>query len=162
MSRAFVREDDTFSSPVPDRPVSSSRNLVTARGLAALRARLQAIMRQIDTLMQQPDTAERALAVEPLRREQRYLTQRIESAQVVTPAVQPLRVGFGCRIEISDVDGRHWLEIVGEDEADAAVGRIAWTAPLARALFGAVVGDVVIWQRPAGVREVEVLAVTGS
>ncbi len=46
--------------------------------------------------------------------------------------------------------------IVGEDEADLSKGLLSFAAPLARSLMRARVGDVVIWKRPAGDRELEV------
>jgi len=159
MSRAFVKEDD-LAQPLPERPISEYPNYVTASGLAQLQQRLAEANARLTALQAQPDTAERALELEPLAREQRYLSARLASAIPVTPPDDPQRVSFGCRVEIEDDDGRRTVRIVGEDEADASGGRIGWTAPLARALQGAAVGDVVIWERPAGAREVEVLALS--
>ena len=51
------------------------------------------------------------------------------------------------------------IRIVGDDEADAAVGDVSWASPLAHTLIGARVGDAVIWRRPAGEAEIEILAV---
>ncbi len=61
---------------------------------------------------------------------------------------------------VADAEGREiTYEIVGEDEADAALNRIAPQSPLARALLGARPGDLVTWRRPAGAVELEVLAI---
>ena len=61
---------------------------------------------------------------------------------------------------MADGDGQETTyEIVGEDEADAALGRIAPQSPLARALMGAGPGDEVVWRRPAGDLRLEVLAI---
>jgi transcription elongation GreA/GreB family factor len=61
---------------------------------------------------------------------------------------------------VADEDGAEVAyEITGEDEADAALGRIAPQSPLARALIGARVGDVVTWRRPAGAVELEILKI---
>jgi transcription elongation GreA/GreB family factor len=49
--------------------------------------------------------------------------------------------------------------IVGEDEADAAGGKVSWVSPLAKAMLGARAGDVVTWQRPAGNVELEITAI---
>jgi transcription elongation factor GreB len=51
------------------------------------------------------------------------------------------------------------ITIVGDDEADAAVGLIGWNAPLARALIGARVGDERIVRLPAGEKSYEVLSI---
>jgi transcription elongation GreA/GreB family factor len=67
-------------------------------------------------------------------------------------------VHFGARVTIVDDDGKEQtVHIVGDDEADAAAGDISWASPLARALIGARVGDLVSWRRPAGVAQLEVL-----
>ncbi|HEY8014642.1 MAG TPA: GreA/GreB family elongation factor, partial [Dongiaceae bacterium] len=59
-----------------------------------------------------------------------------------------------------DEDGtERRFAIVGEDEADPAVGKISWVSPLARALTGAAVGDSVVWKRPAGDKTLEVTAI---
>ena len=55
---------------------------------------------------------------------------------------------------------RRKFEIVGEDEADAAVGKLSWVSPLARALTDAKKGDAVVWKRPAGDLELEILSIT--
>jgi transcription elongation GreA/GreB family factor len=63
--------------------------------------------------------------------------------QVVTPDPAPTAVGFGAQVTIRRGVTESKIIIVGEDEADPKTGLIAWTAPIARALEGAVAGDVV-------------------
>lgn len=90
------------------------------------------------------------------------LSRRMKDAVVVDPTAQPdkTRVFFGATVTIVDEDDRERvLTIVGEDEADAAQGRISWRAPIARALNGARVGDVRTVQLPAGVQEIEVVSI---
>ena len=59
-----------------------------------------------------------------------------------------------------DDDGAEAVyQITGEDEADAALNRIAPQSPLARALLGGAVGDIVEWKRPAGAVELEIVAI---
>jgi transcription elongation factor GreB len=79
----------------------------------------------------------------------------------VDPAAQPRDgVHFGATVEIADEDGtRHVFHIVGDDEADVAAGRISWASPLAKAMIGARVGDVVKWRRPAGDADVEIVKI---
>lgn len=137
MSRAFVKEiDDAPPLPPQERSISPAPNRVTPRG-----ARL--IAGAVATL-------EQALAARPsgesasiLRRDLRYWLSRQASMELVSPDTHPQDVGFGSRVTIRR-DGRSSeIVIVGEDEAEPAEGRIAWTAPLAKALDGARIGDVV-------------------
>jgi transcription elongation factor GreB len=91
-----------------------------------------------------------------------YLAKIMKQAKVVDPAKQPSReqVRFGATVELADEDeNRRKLTIVGDDEADATAGRIGWSAPLARALIGAKVGDERIVRLPAGERSYEVMAI---
>src|ERR1044072_556346 len=163
MSRAFVKENDEQGNELPERPQSPYPNHVTPRGLDALHQQLQTL-----------EAAHRRLA-EPvgnelidqdakhaLERDIRYVQDRIARAIVIDPAAQPKdRVGFGATVETKDEAGtRRRCAIVGEDEADAANGRLSWVSPLARALTDAQVGDEVVWKRPAGDLELEILSIT--
>ena len=78
----------------------------------------------------------------------------------MAPSTVARDVRFGATVEIEDETGtRHHYHIVGDDEADLATSDISWASPLARALIGARVGDVVTWRRPAGATEVEVMSI---
>jgi transcription elongation factor GreB len=92
-----------------------------------------------------------------------YLAKVMKQAKLVDPAAQPSRdqVRFGATVELVDEsDDRRSLTIVGDDEADAAAGLIGWSAPLARALIGARVGDERIVRLPAGEKSYEVIRIT--
>ena len=93
----------------------------------------------------------------------RFLIKRIESADVVDPERQQEldQVFFGATVTIEDVETaeQQTWQIVGVDEADASDGRISWISPLARALLKAKEGDAVRFQSPAGMREVEIVAI---
>lgn len=160
MSRAFVKEDGPDNEPLPDLPVSPHPNYVTPRGLQALRDRLAATQAELQRLKARADRLDR-LPEKAAERDIRYLEARLRSAILVDPADQPAgEVAFGATVTIADADGVEAVyEITGEDEADASLGRIAPHSPLARALLGARVGDVVEWNRPAGRVELEVLAI---
>ncbi|MEK7738043.1 MAG: GreA/GreB family elongation factor, partial [Pseudomonadota bacterium] len=70
------------------------------------------------------------------------------------------QVFFGATVSIADADGAEAsYQIVGVDEADATTGRISWISPLARALMKARAGDLVRFQSPAGIREIEIIAI---
>ena len=91
-----------------------------------------------------------------------HLSRIMKAAKVVDPASQQARdqVRFGATLELADEDdNRRTLTIVGDDEADAAAGRIGWSAPLARAFIGALVGDERIVRLPAGEKSYEVMEI---
>jgi transcription elongation factor GreB len=92
-----------------------------------------------------------------------HLARIMKAAKVVDPATQTARdqVRFGATVELADEDdARRTLTIVGDDEADASAGRIGWSAPLARALIGARVGDERIVRLPSGEKSYEVISIT--
>jgi transcription elongation factor GreB len=92
-----------------------------------------------------------------------HLSRIMKAAKVVDPAAQASRdqVRFGATVELADENGqRRTLTIVGDDESDAASSRIGWSAPIARALVGARVGDERIVRLPAGERSYEVTAIS--
>ena len=91
-----------------------------------------------------------------------HLARIMKSAKIVDPAKQEDRgqVRFGATVELADEDdNRRTVTIVGDDETDASAGRIGWSAPLARALIGAKVGDERIVRLPAGEKGYEVIGI---
>lgn len=95
-------------------------------------------------------------------RELAHLARRMKVLRVVDPAAQVdcSRVFFGARVTIADADdNQQSVRLVGDDEQDAGAGRIGWTSPLARALRGAMVGDLRTVRLPSGSREWEVVAI---
>src|SRR3569623_3168742 len=91
-----------------------------------------------------------------------WLAKRMKAAQGIDPAAQPdrSRVWFGATVTIADEDdNERVLTLVGDDEAEASAGRIGWSAPLARALRGAAVGDLRRVVLPAGERDYEILSI---
>lgn len=92
-----------------------------------------------------------------------HLSRVMKAAKVVDPASQKSRdqVRFGATVELADDDDNsRTLTIVGDDEADASLGRIGWSAPLTRALVGAKVGDERIVRLPLGEKSYEVIAIS--
>jgi transcription elongation factor GreB len=95
-------------------------------------------------------------------RELAHLARRMKVLRVVDPAaaVDRSKVFFGATVTIADEDdNQQTLTLVGDDEQDAAKGRIGWNAPLARALRGAGVGDVRVVTLPSGTREWEIMSI---
>jgi transcription elongation factor GreB len=91
-----------------------------------------------------------------------HLARIMKQAKVVDPATQPTRdqVRFGATVELVDEDdNRRSVTIVGDDETDASAGKIGWSAPIARALIGAKVGDERIVRLPGGEKSYEVIAI---
>ena len=155
MSRAFVKDqDDAYAEQLPDRPDSGEPNYITPKGLAALKARLQSLIDEKTAL------GDDVPALRPeLERDIPWLESRITKAIVLDPKSHAAtdEVQFGATLEAVDDHGkRHKFMIIGEDEADAAKGRISWLSPLAKALIGARAGDTVTWKRPAGDLELEI------
>jgi transcription elongation factor GreB len=92
----------------------------------------------------------------------RFLNGRIDSAEAIDPAsLTSEKVIFGATVEIIDEDEKEsCYQIVGEDEVDAARGRISWRSPMGRALLGKAIGDEVILQRPSGKICLEITAIS--
>jgi transcription elongation GreA/GreB family factor len=153
MSRAFVKEHDGEEIPdLADRPISPHQNLVTPEGLAQIEAALARAHEEHAAAQAAHDRAALAKSARDLR----YWTARRASAQVVPPPSDCAQVRFGSSVTIERDDGRRQAyRIVGEDEADPARGTLAYVAPLARALMGKTVGDVV----PMGDGEAEIVAI---
>ncbi|MFN7262669.1 MAG: transcription elongation factor GreB [Pseudobdellovibrionaceae bacterium] len=82
----------------------------------------------------------------------RFLTQRIEDAEVVDPRqLKSDRIVFGATVTIQDEDGQSkTYQIVGEDEADVSQGKISWKSPVATALLGKKLDDEVTVKKPSG------------
>jgi transcription elongation GreA/GreB family factor len=156
VSRAFVKEDDQAgAAPLPDRPISPARNLVTPRGLRLIERR---IAQYQGDLARASAAAERE-AIGRASRELRYWTARLATAEVAEPGPDAGRAVFGALVTVRREDGTQArLQIVGEDEADPAAGRIAWTAPVAQALLGSEPGD----RRALPTGEVEILSIDAA
>lgn len=147
MAVAFTREEDYESQAanLPDRPVSTHPNLVTASGLAAIEAELaDARSAYADAQTEGGISADRT-AMARATRDLRYWSARRATAQLTEPDPQPGVVQFGCTVDVERDDGRRQtFRITGEDEADPAKGSISYASPLAAALLRKSVGDVVL------------------
>lgn len=134
MSVAFRREsDDEHLEPTFELPIPPGPNLVTPRGLRLIEERAAAMEAALEA-------AEGDEARKKALREARYWRQRLGSAQPA-PAADGTVVAFGTRVTLFRDGRERVVDLVGHDESDPATGRIAFTAPLARALMEAEVGD---------------------
>lgn len=158
MSVAFTREEDYESqaADLPDRPISSHANLVTASGLAAIEAELALARAAYGAAQQQGGVSADRTAMARATRDLRYWSARRASAQLTEPEPEADKVQFGRVVELEREDGRRQtFRIVGEDEAQPGQGSISYVSPIARALMGRSVGDVAL----VNGAEVEVIAV---
>lgn len=152
-------------------------NPITPAGLAALKARYDlllgterpAIVEIVSWAAGNGDRSENGdylygrKRMREIDRELAHLARRMKAAKVLDPAQQPdkARVFFGATVTIADEDDHERsLTIVGDDEQDASTGRVGWSAPIARALRGAGVGDCRKVHLPGGEKEWEVLAIS--
>jgi len=146
MSRAFVKET-AESAPPPERMVDDGPNLVTEEGLAQIVghvARIEEAMRgETNVLLR-----------ETLARDLRYWEIRKASA-VVAPTPEPGKVGLGSSVTITRNNREQKFRIVGVDQADAAQGMISFRSPLASAIMGASVGEIVEALEPLGDIEIK-------
>ena len=151
-------------------------NYITPAGLAALKARYDhllgserpEIVAVVSWAAGNGDRSENGdylygrKRMREIDRELAHLARRMKTAKVVDPARQPdrERVWFGATVTIADEDNnRRTVTLVGDDEQDTARNRIGWSAPIARALRGAAVGDLRTVRLPAGEKDWEVLAI---
>lgn len=158
MSVAFTKETDyeAQAADLPDRPVSSHPNLVTAEGLAQIEAELASAQAAYRAAQAAGDVEADRTAMARATRDLRYWTARRSNAQLTEPDRATGKVVFGGSVSFVRDDGREQtFRIVGEDEADPAEGRVSYVSPLARAVMGKEAGDVV---QVAG-HEVEITAV---
>ena len=150
---------------------------ITPTGMAALRARYDqllgterpAIVAIVSWAAGNGDRSENGdyiygrKRMREIDRELAFLAKRMKACRVLDPARQTdrSRVWFGARVTIADADdNQRLLTLVGDDEQDASAGAIGWSAPLARALRGAGLGDVRKVVLPGGEKDWEVLAIS--
>jgi transcription elongation factor GreB len=159
----------------PQREPAGSK-YITPEGLRRLRAELELLWREerprvclaVAAAAAQGDRSENAEYIYGKRRLReidrriRFLTKRLESAEVVDPSRQNRRdqVFFGATVTYAAEDGTETtITIVGIDEADFARGQVSWVSPIARALLKAHEGDTVELRSPAGIEQIEVLEI---
>ena len=150
MSVAFRREsDEEHLEPKFELPLPPGPNLVTARGLAKISAKVADLNAALAQATDDPDRA-------AINRDLRYWRAR-ETTATLAPIPSGETVAFGTRVTFILNDATRTITIVGSDEADPAQDYITFTAPLARAMIGLSVGE---WSDFNGVEDaIEVLTI---
>ena len=180
MNKAFVKETDAPEADDDDLAApalpAGSKNYMTPGGYARLDAEFNQLWkierpRLVETIAWAASNGDRSengdyiygkKRLREVDRRLRFLSKRLEHAEVVDPATREDtdQVFFGATVTVADSAGNESIyAIVGIDEADAGRGRIAWISPMARALLKAREGDRVNVQTPEGRREVEIVEV---
>lgn len=179
MSKAFTRESDDEQEddlPAEQRLPSSSKNYITPAGWHRLRQELNHLVKEERPHMTQVvnwaasngDRSENGdylygkRRLREIDRRIRFLTKRLEIAEVVDPELREAtdQVFFSATVLILRGDGsEQLLSIVGVDEIDLAKGHISWISPIARTLLKSREGDTVYFRGPQGEEEIEVLEV---
>ncbi|OYQ24959.1 transcription elongation factor [Sandarakinorhabdus cyanobacteriorum] len=147
MSVAFTKENDAeaVAADLPDRPIPTHANLVTAAGLARIEAALAAAKADYAAAQASDAISSDRTAMARATRDLRYWSARRATAQLVDRRPTDGTIGFGAEVGIERADGRRQTyAIVGDDEADPAQGSVSHVSPFARAVGGRQVGDVVM------------------
>jgi transcription elongation factor GreB len=178
MSKAFTRESDGEESLPDNAPADSpgGKNYMTPGGFRQMQEELRDLCRAerprvVDAVSAAAANGDRSengdyiynkQRLREIDRRIRYLTTRLEGADIVDPQQQTRRdrVFFGATVAyVTEAGQEQRVTIVGIDEADLAKGLVSWTSPVARALTGAAVGDVVEVRLPAGQDWLEVIEI---
>lgn len=178
MSKAFTKEsdgDDDDELGLPALP-SGARNYMTPGGYARLRAELFALIdderpKVVEIVHWAASNGDRSengdylygkKRLREIDRRIRFLTKRLEIAEVVDPAVHhgSDQVFFGATVTYAEASGvERTVTILGIDEADSLQGQVSWVSPIARTLLKSREGDELKLVTPAGVLDIEVLQV---
>ena len=179
MSKAFTKEpDDADDDDALQLPAiaSGGKNYITPKGYAALRAELLELIdnerpKVVEVVHWAASNGDRSengdylygkKRLREIDRRIRFLTKRLEIAEIADPAVHHgnEQVFFGATVTYADDVGRErTVRIIGIDEADSAKGEVSWISPIARTLLKSRVGDELKLVMPDRVGSIEVLAV---
>jgi len=146
--------------------MAGAKNYITPQGLAKLKAEYHELFhverpKIVETVAWAASNGDRSENADYIYGKRRlreidrrlgFLGHRLELAEVVDPTQQKsAQVVFGATVTMSDDDGKIFTyQIVGEDETEAASGKISWKSPMAKALLGKKVEDEVTVHKPAG------------
>ena len=180
MSKAFTKESDGDDDDGGESELSSllpagTKNYITPVGAEKMRAELKQLLYEarpevVKTVSWAASNGDRSengdyiygkRRLREIDRRIRFLTKRLESAEIVDPGRQSSdRVLFGATVTIQDEAGeKRTYRIVGIDEAEPSRCQISWISPLAKALLGSRRGDVVNFRTPKGDEELEIIEI---
>lgn len=179
MSKAFTKETDREEEDeVQEASIPKGlKNYMTLKGYQSLRKELENLVKVerpevvsvVSWAASNGDRSENGdyiygkKRLREIDRRIRFLTKRLESAEVINPATQPNKnqVFFGATVLYENQEGEQTeVTIVGIDEAEPLHGKISWISPVAKALLKAHEGDSVNLMTPAGPQELIVLEVS--
>jgi transcription elongation GreA/GreB family factor len=160
LSVAFAKEESAEAASetiLPARPISDRINLVTEAGLRMLHDELARARQALEVASALEDVNERRRQSAVPVRDMRYYAERVHTARISPPPSSNDVVAFGHTVTFERDDGRtQTFRIVGEDEADPSRSSISHGSPVALALIGKSVGDIV----QLGARELEILSIS--
>ena len=173
-STPATEEDEDLALPALP---AGARNYMTPAGYARLRSELLLLMdderpKVVEIVHWAASNGDRSengdylygkKRLREIDRRIRFLTKRLEMAEVVNPSVHHGRdqVFFGATVTYAEASGQErTVTIMGIDEADSLQGQVSWVSPIARALLKSREGDQLKLPTPAGVLEIEVLQVS--
>ena len=179
MSKAFVREgnvDNEDDEPIADQLPHGTKNYITPIGYRRLHDELTRLLNVerpevVQTVAWAASNGDRSengdyiygkKRLREIDRRLRFLTKRLEAAEVVDPAVrEPTdQIFFGATVRYCTQAGdEREIKIVGIDEVDVSQGHVSWISPIARALAKAREGDTVTLRTPAGEESIDILEV---
>lgn len=178
MSKAFTKEtDDDGETDQPEIPTGSLKNYVTPFGFTKLQDEFRHLLSDerpkiVETVRWAAGNGDRSengdyiygkKRLREIDRRIRYLTKRLETAEVVNPELQKnlSKVFFGATVTYAEKEGEEkTVKLVGIDEADLSEGKISWTSPLAKAVLKSTVGDSVQLHTPDGNKKLVILKIT--
>ena len=178
MSKAFVKETDDAPEPVAEAPAipAGVKNYMTPEGHRRMQDELRRLLREerpkvVEVVAWAAGNGDRSengdyiygkKRLREIDRRIRFLSKRLESAEVVDPQRQKNRdrVFFGATVTYAAARGaERTVTIVGIDEIDLDRGQVSWISPIARALMKAQEGDVVELRTPAGTERIEIVEI---
>ena len=179
MSKAFIKETDAATDDPPDDAPTipkGVKNYVTPQGHRRMQDELRRLLdeerpKTVEIVSWAAGNGDRSengdylygkKKLREIDRRIRFLTKRLESAEIVDPARQTRhdQVFFGATVTYAASDGaERTVTIVGIDEVDPDHGRVSWISPIARALLKAHEGDTVDLRTPSGVEAIEIVEI---
>lgn len=177
MSKAFTREADIEDDEMPELPANAQgKNYITRAGYDCLRSELLGLIdderpKVVEIVHWAASNGDRSengdylygkKRLREIDRRIRFLTRRLEIAEIVDPSIHhgSDQVFFGAEVVYARASGENVrVRILGVDEANSARAEVTWVSPIARCLLRAKVGDEIVLHTPTGTELIEVLSV---